>query len=350
MNANLPRFTGLRGIAALMVLFFHIRTPVGTELTFGFADPFSEYGFLGVDIFFVLSGFILSHVYNSQFSAGLSSAKLISFAVARFSRIYPLHLATTLLMLITYAVAVKVGVTPTESSGYSATSTIMSLLLIQEWFGVVGPNPGSWSISIEFFNYLAFPFLIFVTSKLPRHWPIAVILLGAYIAENSFNGNLIHGSAEFVMGAAAYTASAQFKFKTSLPLSAIFLALPFVVYHNYHMLGYGVTSLCFTAAVYFLAIADRTEIFARLCATRPLVFLGDISYSVYLLQWFFWIGWKHVLAKLPPFAGHPYLMVFSASATLIAASIGSYYFFERPARAWIRRRLARGPSKSLAKA
>ena len=61
-KTELPQFMGLRGIAALLVLFFHVRTPVGVELTFGLADPFSAFGYLGVDIFFVLSGFILSHV------------------------------------------------------------------------------------------------------------------------------------------------------------------------------------------------------------------------------------------------------------------------------------------------
>jgi peptidoglycan/LPS O-acetylase OafA/YrhL len=71
------------------------------------------------------------------------------------------------------------------------------------------------------------------------------------------------------------------------------------------------------------------------------VFLGEISYSVYLLQWFIWIGWKHILAKTSLFAPHPYLMVLAASLSIVGVSTISYFFFERPARIWLRKKLAR---------
>jgi peptidoglycan/LPS O-acetylase OafA/YrhL len=80
-------------------------------------------------------------------------------------------------MLLAYGIALRVGVTPTDGSGYSPTSLILGLLLVQEWFGVVAPNPGSWSISIELLNYIAFPFLIFISMRLPRYWPALAIIL-----------------------------------------------------------------------------------------------------------------------------------------------------------------------------
>src|SRR6185437_11636585 len=154
---GLPQFTGLRGIAALLVLFFHVRTPQNIELHFGVLDAFSKFGFLGVDVFFVLSGFILSHVYGNTFVNGVNSEDLRTYGVARFARIYPLHLLTLLMMLGAYWFSLRVGVSPTETSGYSLEGLILSLLLINEWFGVVAPNPGSWSISVEFASYLVFP-------------------------------------------------------------------------------------------------------------------------------------------------------------------------------------------------
>jgi len=103
---------------------------------------------------------------------------------------------------------------------------------------------------------------------------------------------------------------------------------------------FGLPALSFTAAVCFLAVSDKRDPFVRLCATRPLVFIGEISYSIYLLQWLVWIGWKHVIAKLPLFSSHPYLMVAAAATSLIILSVVSYYCFEKPARSWLRRHLS----------
>jgi peptidoglycan/LPS O-acetylase OafA/YrhL len=336
---DLPQFTGLRGLAALLVLFFHIRRPDGTELTFGWADPFSIFGYLGVDIFFVLSGFILSHVYSEQFAEGVKGRNLREFAVARFARIYPLHFVTTIMMLFAYAMAVRSGTTPHESSGYSLTSTILGLLLLQECFGVVAPNAGSWSISIELLNYVTFPFLIAVSAKMPRYWPYFAIALGTAAAAIPANTNVLHGVAEFVMGCAAYALTSRVKPQGQWPLVSLFFALPFLVFYFCGTRGFWMPALSFTAMVYFLAAASGKDPFARLCATRPLVFIGDISYSVYLLQWFVWIGWKHVIARLPFFSDRPYVMVACASASLIVLSTTSYYWFERPTRIWVRRQM-----------
>jgi len=90
--------------------------------------------------------------------------------------------------------------------------------------------------------------------------------------------------------------------------------------------------------VYLLSFSSTRDPFLRLCAARPIVFLGVISYSVYLLQWFIWIGWKHVLAKSPLFFSYPYMMVLCASGSVILCSVASYYWFEKPARSWLRRR------------
>ena len=120
--ADLPQLTGLRGLAAFLVLFGHLKTPEGVMLNFGLADPFSAFDGFGVDIF-VLSGFILCHVYANRLLA--ARGVLWEFYSARFARIYPLHLVTLFLMLGAYVVSMKVGVTPTESTGYTLGSTVL---------------------------------------------------------------------------------------------------------------------------------------------------------------------------------------------------------------------------------
>ena len=151
LKRDLPQFTGLRGIAALLVLFYHVRNTHDIDLTFGFIDPLSKFGVLGVDVFFVLSGFILSFVYGEMFSEGVTRKSLRAYGVARFSRIYPLHFVMLFIMLGAYAVALRVGVTPNETSGYSVEGLILSLFLVQEWFGVVRriPDRGRYRSSLR---------------------------------------------------------------------------------------------------------------------------------------------------------------------------------------------------------
>ena len=142
------------------------------------------------------------------------------------------------------------------------------------------------------------------------------------------------------MGCAAY-AAAKNHHRNFLPLSGFFFALPFLSAYFADVRGFWLPALSFTALVYFLSQPNlRSDPFAKLCAARPLIFLGDISYSLYLLQWFVWIGWKHVFAKLPFFATHPYIMVACAAGSLILVSTISYHLFEKPTRAWCRRHLS----------
>ncbi|HET9718301.1 MAG TPA: acyltransferase [Pseudolabrys sp.] len=210
---DLPQFSGLRGIAALLVLFFHVRTPQHTELDFGAFDSFSKFGYLGVDAFFVLSGYILSHVYRDNFATGLRASVLRSYGVARSARIYPLHLASLLLMLGAYFVALRMGVRPTEDAGYTWRGIILGLLLVHEWFGAIAPNPSSWSISIELANYILFPFLMLLP-RAPRLLPIIGIVVGAVIVETSAGHRVLRSVIEFLMGACVYGSSASCDMKS----------------------------------------------------------------------------------------------------------------------------------------
>jgi len=341
MKANdsritLPQFTGLRGLAALLVLFFHVRSLQGTELHFGLADAFSKFGVLGVDMFFVLSGFILSHVYGKMFADGYDGKALRAYGVARFSRIYPLHFVTLFMMLGAYAVALRVGVDPTVTSGYSLRNLVLSLFLVNEWFGVVAPNPGSWSISVEFASYLIFPILTFRLLRLPSYMPTLVLVVGVIIIE-SFSGRVLRGFTEFAMGCAAYVAARHYDARPLSIFAGITFAIPFVAAA---IAGHELASLSavsFAATVFLLSGSPSPDPFRYLCSTRVLVFLGEISYSVYLLQWFIWIGWKHVIANTPFFSVHPHVMVLGAAGSIIFCATASFYFFEKPMRVWLRR-------------
>jgi len=339
LRGTFPELTGLRGIAALLVLFYHLRTPQNYELTFGPLDAFSKFGFLGVDMFFVLSGFILSHVYYGMFAKGFNRNELFEFGVARFARIYPLHFVTLFMMLGAYAIAQRTGVHPTEARGYSWEGVVLSLLLLQQWFGAIAPNPSSWSISVELANYLIFP-LFLLLPRLPRFAAPLGLVAGAIIVEN-FSGNLmLRGVTEFAMGCVSYSIATRYDYKSVAPIGALTFACPFMVAQFIGGEAAGITALCFATAMLLITAIER-DMFRRICSTGPLVFIGNISYSVYLLQWFVWIGWKHGAPILTPyFSEHPYALSACAAASIIIVSTASFYVFERPTRALLRRALA----------
>jgi peptidoglycan/LPS O-acetylase OafA/YrhL len=139
--------TGLRGIGALWVVLFH--------LTFGRGIPVIDLGFLGVDLFFILSGFVLSYVSITNID---TVPRYLEFLRQRLTRIYPLHLFTLCIL------AMIVLFVPGFSERYNVPrfepdAFVASLLLIQNWFYWLPGcwNAPSWSLSAEWFAYLTFP-------------------------------------------------------------------------------------------------------------------------------------------------------------------------------------------------
>ena len=86
--ANIPSLTALRFVAAAAVFAFHIDHTF-LPGAFGALTPLVRKGYLGVDFFFILSGFILTHVYAPQMDAGTFKSR--AFFAHRFARVYPVH-------------------------------------------------------------------------------------------------------------------------------------------------------------------------------------------------------------------------------------------------------------------
>jgi len=157
---NSPRryesLDSLRGIAAMSVVLYHI--PFDTWLT---NNAFVRRGYLMVDLFFVLSGFVMYHTYGDRLR---TQVQCKAFLVSRFFRIYPLHFVTLLFYLAIecakYGLEQRAGLvvsTPAFSQN-NLGSLISNLLLLQSMH--VHPyltyNFPSWSIGVEFYTYIAF--------------------------------------------------------------------------------------------------------------------------------------------------------------------------------------------------
>ena len=177
----LSNLTPLRGIAALLTVIFHIDIFLGWEMIPPSGSPLLSHMYLMVDFFFILSGFIMCHVYGNRFLKDVRQKEFKKFTIARFSRVYPLHLFTltsTIIMLYLFA---RMGVPKNAylQAGNNAYSVITNLFLVQamnfnKWFTWVH---ASWSISTEWWAYMIFPFLVSPFFKLNARGRIIICLM-----------------------------------------------------------------------------------------------------------------------------------------------------------------------------
>ena len=163
----LSNLTPIRGIAALLTVIFHVDLMLGNggDMLLKFSDSmFINRLYLMVDLFFVLSGFVMLHVYGQWFSQSVNRVDFKRFTIARFARVYPLHLAMLLITATIFGVSGLVGIPEntiiqTENSLYSFVTNLLLLqsMNLHTWFSW---DHASWSISTEWWMYMLFPFLV----------------------------------------------------------------------------------------------------------------------------------------------------------------------------------------------
>lgn len=185
MDLFIRQLTGVRLVAAAWVLLYHAQGPLNTigVGTIPVFDDFLRIGRLGVDLFFALSGFILTHTYLNRMGQRTNGTGTLKFWWLRLARIYPVHLV--MLFVAGAAVIAQARVTGEElnRSWLNPWDFTKNLLLIQEW----GPEPDrgwnfvAWSLSMEWLAYLIFPILILVLWRMHKHAPTFVLIL-AWIA------------------------------------------------------------------------------------------------------------------------------------------------------------------------
>ncbi len=330
----LPTLTGLRGFAALMVLLYHIRSAMGGFLPDRVIAVLGE-GYLAVDLFFVLSGFVLWWTYGAEFrDQGIRAAP--RFIIRRFARIFPLHLAILSAMLL-FAVALLVsGRDP--GAHYSFAELPAHYLLVQNWgFGNgLTWNDPAWSISTEWAAYLllavagswltrlrigawSFPVLILVMAATLGWWFAAT---GRTSIGNDIPATgLLRCLVEFGMGIILcqwWTAQREQSHGAAIIYGT---ALGFA----------GIGALLLAAAAQPAAIPLIMTAIVILAlqasaAPRPLLsgriaqWLGDISYAVYLSHFFLWILFKLFFVDDPAMV-HPVKILAFILLTLAASHL-----------------------------
>lgn len=350
-SSHLPGIEGARGIAALSVLVLHVFHRNGEGL--GYGGAVMSYGWLGVPLFFVLSGLLLYRPFAHATVAGSKLPSFRRYARARVLRIYP---AYWLVLLCTVPILGGFA----DSPRMWLTHGIEQVLLVQSWFSNdwAGLTP-AWTLVIEVTFYAVLPLLVLAGAMLarrvstPRGRAVGLLLVLAPLIPFSFAYRhiaLLERSPAglprvidlFAVGMllavvlelpAARRASSWAWVLGPAGVVAFFLAFEF----KHSGPETNDTGMVFTllASVGFALIlgrvllaGDRPTLIGRVLSWRPVVWLGTVSYGIYLWHWpVIYIvggkGWHH--GGWPLFAGRLALVL----AVTLAAAATSWYVLER---------------------
>jgi peptidoglycan/LPS O-acetylase OafA/YrhL len=364
----LLQLTGLRFIAALLVVLFHVQRerPAGIP---AWLWNIVANGYVGVSLFFVLSGFILAYTYLHHDDDHIP---LRAFWTARFARVYPVYL----LGLLVSAQFFFEGVEKDSQNArmfidFSFKYGLPPLALLQSWSPswVSQWNSPGWSLSVEAFFYACFPFLgRFLLPRSQRTlatiigvmWLCAIIPVLWYMHTHTGNANIttsndairaikfnpVYHLPEFILGIAAGRIFVRVDrarlwawsgWMLWISGSIILITLMLMRGQDYLFVHNGVLAPVF--AMFIAALAAGRSWLAALLSTRQAVLLGEASYALYILHVPLLIWWRRGIdsyqAQIP--AGIATTMYV---AIAIFVSILVFRYFEQPVRKRVRRALA----------
>jgi peptidoglycan/LPS O-acetylase OafA/YrhL len=345
----------VRFLAALYVVMDHgrVAVPMLSDGN-GYLQKFLALGYIAVNFFFVLSGYILAVVYLQ----GKTSVDKRRFWVARFARVYPIYLVALALdashLLHNWLATHAAGIAQPSI----AATLVMNVVLLQAWWPkFLGINSPGWSLSAEAFFYTVFPFVGVLLWRL-RIWGLlawaAVIYLAgnaiilAFVARRVEFAPLRYNPAshlyEFLLG--ILTARLHFIVQENpartawlqrqgpwllVGSAAAYLAvIPWTDRIQVQLLTHGIFSPLFCVAL--LALAAGNVRIGKLLSAAWMVLLGEASYALYLIHLPIYFILRMPLQKY----GGP---VFSAYLVLcVGLSMASYLYIEKPSRHWILRK------------
>lgn len=367
-GVEIKALTGLRLIAALWVVLFHFR-PLLREAAPEFSDalaPVLNCGAQGVDLFFILSGFVLTWNYLDRMGPSFSARATLHFLWLRLARVWPVYLVTLHLAALWIIFTLYVGHVPSRAVDHlNAVSYVRQILLVQLWFqpyfdGSSWDGP-AWSISAEWLAYLLFAPLVLVIFRISHAtrarsltWlavaaslPPVLLLLssGQFYTPWSWLPRIVM---QFTAGALVAAAVGRLRPTdrarrcagyAAVLLIGVIVALMYVLdahpLPDVHDSG-GLVDVLFVPLVMTLAIGAGS--LPRLLSTRVMMFGGQVSFCLYMVHELVHTAWVWAAEQfqLTLTGSWGKLLVAGLLAFAFGAAVLLFHFVEEPARRWMR--------------
>jgi peptidoglycan/LPS O-acetylase OafA/YrhL len=369
-TGEIKALSGLRIIAAVWVVLFHFR-PLLEQSAPGFRSalaPVLNCGAQGVDLFFILSGFVLTWNYLDRMGDSWSMRATLHFLWLRLARVWPVYLVTLHLAALWILFTLYVGHEPSQvADQLNAVSYVRQVLLMQLWFqpffdGTSWDGP-AWSISAEWLAYLLFGVLVLVVFRVARAtrvrgllWlafaaslPPTLLLLatGQFYTPWSWLPRIVM---QFIAGALACAAVRKLQLSDRARHGAGYLSVVLLVaivgilyLLDAHRIAKiydssGFVDVLFVPLVVTLAIGFGT--LPRLLSTRIMVYCGHISFSLYMVHELVHTAWNWTVAQFEIILVPGWIAKLAVAGVLAIAVVGAvllYHLVEEPARRWMRR-------------
>jgi peptidoglycan/LPS O-acetylase OafA/YrhL len=354
--APLKALTGLRCFAAINIVLFHFSNPDW----FGFLAPVVNAGYSSVSYFILLSGFVMAYNYSARARAGQFDT--IRYYKARFTRLYPIYLLS---LILAWHTIPQEWVSHTH--GMFWAGMILAPLMLQGWVPEIATflNTPAWTMSAEASYYVVFPWMArwkkpdrIATQlwKLGGVWILGLIPGTLYLIFNpdhlppldrfsygpwlqALKYTPLPHLASFIFGVLLADVDAMIPRRNRLRLfigifgfAAIFGLLSLGPVVPYALLHDGLLMPLFGCLILSLA---GENLLAYAIGSRPLVFVGEASYCLYLLHFNMWnlIHDTHILDRLGLSRFDPWI----SYALLILMSLAALHFIEKPAQRQLRK-------------
>ena len=273
MKQRYSELDAIRGIAALMVVLYHYTTRYGEIYGYSVEPAFRfDIGGYGVQLFFIVSGFVIFLTLDKTVNA-------VDFIISRLSRLYPTYWVA---VILTFSVVYFLSL-PGRTVGVK--TAMVNLTMLQEWLGVGSVDGVYWTLAVELSFYMLM-FVLFVTKKMEKItfisiiW-LCIIILAEYLeVKQSIKIHEVIRLMLLLDFGNLFIAGIMFYKLMQKNRASSYLILVMSLIVEYYLHGNSVILMSIYFCIFLLFIKG----YLTILSAKPLVFLGVISYSLYLIH------------------------------------------------------------------